>query len=143
MVTTDQLALLRATVDGDFERAEELSHALRASGGLDEYGTVIGAAFYIAVHRQFPERYCAEDVIRLVAETRAMLDQTGDAIDPRSAELVVRSALGERGLVSNIPPATVVQIQVAVCSVLADQKKLGESDAFMHEVQKLLDEWKD
>jgi hypothetical protein len=141
MVTADQLALLRATVDGDFERSEELSHALRASGGLDEYGTVIGAAFYIAVHRQFPERYCAEDVIRLVADTRAVLDQTGDVIDPRAAELVVRSALGERGLVSTIPPATVVQVQVAVCSVLADQKKLGDPDDFMREVQALIDEW--
>jgi hypothetical protein len=44
-------------------------------------------------------------------------------------------------LVGEIPPAAVVQIQIAVCSVLADQKKLGDPDDFMTEVQDLLDEW--
>lgn len=141
MAMAEELALLRATVDGEFERAEEMSHALRASGGLDGYPEVIAAAFYLAVRQQFSGRYSPEDVIRLVADTRAMLDRTGDLIDPRSAELAVRSALGERGLVTNLSDAVKVQTQVAVVSVLAHQGKLGDPDAFMSEVQKVLAEW--
>lgn len=143
MATVEHLAMLRATVEGEFERAEEMSHALRDAGGLRGYPEVISAAFYIAVRRQFPERYSAEDIIRLVADTRAMFDQTGDALDPRAAELVARSALGEQGLASHLPGATITQAQVAVVSLLAHEKKLGEPDAFMSEVKALIDEWAD
>src|SRR5512142_803546 len=100
MATTEQLAMLRAMVDRDFDRHEEMSHALRESGGLDGYGEIIGAAFFVAIRMQFKDRYSPEDVIRLVADTRAVLDRTGDLIDPRAAELVVRSALGEGGLLT-------------------------------------------
>jgi hypothetical protein len=141
MATPDQLAMLRAMAEGDFERQEEISHALRASGGLDGYGEVIGAAFFIAIHLQFQERYSPEDVINLVARARTKLDSTGDLIDPRAAELIVRSALGEGGLMSDVPPARVMEAQIAICSVLAAEGKLGAPDAFMQEVEKLVDEW--
>lgn len=141
MATTQQFEMLRAMVEADFERQEAISHELAASGGLNGYGAVIGAAFYLAVRRQFPQGYTADDVIKLVADTRTLIDHTGDAIDPRSAELVVRSALGEGGLVSEIPDATVVQVQIAVCSALAAEHKLGDPDTFMAEVRQLLAEW--
>jgi len=108
VATNDQLALLRAMAEGDFERHE--AQSLRTSGGLDNHGTVIGAAFYLAVRRQFERRYRPDDVIRLVADTRAMFDQTGDVIDPRAAELIVRSALGEHGRLSDMPGAKKVEM---------------------------------
>lgn len=141
MPTAEQIALLRATVQGDFERAEEMAHALGGSGGLDEYGEAVGAAFLLAVRMQFPQRWSAADVIRLVADTRATFDQTGDAIDPKTAELVVRSALGQEELAEGLPDSVVVAAQIAVVSGLAHQGKLGDPDAFMDEVHKLLDEW--
>lgn len=141
MATAEQLEVLRAMVKGDFERQEELTNRLHESGGLDDYGTVIGAAFFLAVRKQFPQRYSAEDVIRLVADTRALIDQTGDQMDPRAAELVVRSALGESGLLANIPDEAVIQAQVAISSYLAGEGKLGDPDAFMAEVKRLLEEW--
>jgi hypothetical protein len=70
-----------------------------------------------------------------------MVDLTGDVIDPRAAELVVRSALGEGGLLADVPANTVVETQMAVCSYLAHERRLGAPDAFMDEVQELLDEW--
>ena len=141
MVTAEHLAMLRAMVDTDFERHRELSDALHASGQLTEYGEVIGAAFYIAVRMQFPERYSAEDVIKLVADARAMFDQTGKIINPHSAELVVRGPLGKYEGAAQVPDADVVQIQVVICSYLASEGKLGDPDAFMFEVQALLNEW--
>jgi hypothetical protein len=141
MATAEQLEVLRAMVGGDFERQEVLTNRLHEAGGLDDYGTVIGAAFFLAVRKQFPQRYSAEDVIRLVADTRALIDQTGDQMDPRAAELVVRSALGESGLLANVSDEAVVQAQVAISSYLAGEGKLGDPDAFMAEVKNLLEEW--
>lgn len=141
MPTNDQLAMLRAMAEGDFEWHKRLADLLHASGGLDDYGEVIAAAFFLAVRRQFPQRYCAEDVIRLVADTRAQFDLTGDLLDPRAAELVVRCALGERGLLDGIGDSTVVQTQVVVTAYLALEGRLGDPDLFMSNVQPLLDEW--
>jgi hypothetical protein len=130
-------------VTADFDRHKELSNALHASGRLDGYGEIIGAAFFVAVRKQFEGQggYSPEDVIRLVADTRAMLDLSGDVIDPRVAELVVRSALGEGGLLGGIDPSKIAETQMAVCSYLAEIKRLGDPDTFMGEVQQLLDEW--
>lgn len=141
MATPEQLAVLRAMVGGDFARQKELSNALHARGGLDGYGDVIAAAFYLAIRKQFPQRYSAQDVIRLVADTRAMFDQTGSVINPQYAERMVRSALGERGLVADIPDAEVVQTQIILCSYLAAEGRLGDPDVFMAQVKEVLDEW--
>jgi hypothetical protein len=128
-------------VDKDFKRHRELSNALHASGRLTGYSEVITAAFYIAVRRQFPERYSAEDVILLVADARAMFDQTGDVINPRSAELVVRAPLGEYEGAAHVPDEEVAKIQVVICSYLAAEDRLGDPEVFMGEVRKILDEW--
>jgi hypothetical protein len=141
MATIEHMAILRTMVDGDFERYEELTKALHAGGRLTGYSEVISAAFYIAVRRQFPERYSVEDVIRLVADARAMFDQTGEVINPRSAELVVRGPLGEYEAAADVSDEDVVKVQVVICSYLAAEEKLGDPDTFMDEVQKLLDEW--
>jgi hypothetical protein len=141
MPTNDQLAMLRAMTEGDFEWHKRLADLLHASGGLDGYGEVIAAALFCAVRRQFPQRYCAEDVIRLVADTRAQFDLTGDLLDPRAAELVVRCALGEHGLLDGIGDTIVVQTQVVVSAYLALEGRLGGPDLFMSKMQALLDEW--
>jgi hypothetical protein len=141
MATSEQLTLVRAMVEGDFDRHEQLAHSLRDSGGLDGYGLVIGAAFRLAVRQQFDRRYSPDDVIRLVAETRILFDRDGDTIDPRAAELLVRSALGEHGRVGDIPGAKKVEVQVAVCSYLAHEGRLGDGDEFMRKVEAQLAEW--
>jgi hypothetical protein len=141
VATPEQIAMLRAMVEGDFDRHKELSDQLHAAGQLNEYGEVIGAAFYIAIRMQFPERYSAEDIIDLVADARALFDLTGDAINPRSAELVVRGPLGEYEGAETIPDEEVAQIQVVICSYLAAERRLGEPGAFVQEVEKLLEEW--
>jgi hypothetical protein len=141
MPTVEQTALLRATVRGDFAQAEEMAHALGRSNQLDEYGEVIGAAFLLAVRMQFPRGWSTADVIRLVADTRVMFDQSGDVIDPKATERVVRSALGQEELAEDLPDSVVVAAQIAVVSGLAHQRRLGDPEAFLDEVQKLLAEW--
>jgi hypothetical protein len=125
----------------DFGRQKELTDALHASGGLDGFEEVLGAAFYVAIHRQFPQRYSTEDVIRLVADVRSMFDHSGEVINPQSAEKMVRTALGERGLVADIGDAELGQTQIIVCSYLAAVGRLGDVDAFMSAVKEILAEW--
>lgn len=141
MATTEQLDMLRAMVSADFDRHEEISHRLHAAGELEGYGSVIGAAFYLAVRKQFPSGHSSAEVIRLAADVRAIFDKTGDEIDPRAVELMIRSALGEADLASEVPDATVIQIQMITVSALAGEDKLGDPNEFMDLVQKLLDRW--
>jgi hypothetical protein len=141
--TAEELAALRALVSADFRRHKELMDAIPA-GGLEDYSEVIGAAFYLAVRMQFPKRYSAEEVIRLVAETRASVDLTGDVVDPRVGELVVRSALGEdRDKVAEVPDDKLAAAETAICAYLAHERRLGDPDDFMRKVEQLLDEWAD
>jgi hypothetical protein len=141
MAKSEHLALLRAMARGNFEEQSDLSNALHASGDLDGYGEVIGAAFLLAIRMQFQDRFSPDDVIRLVADTRTMVDVTGDVINPRIAERVVRAALGEEGLLAGAPEGSIVESQIAVCSFLAAEERLGDPDAFVADVKKLLDEW--
>jgi hypothetical protein len=141
MATPEQLSILRAMAGADFDRQKELSNALHASGDLEGYGDVTAAAFYVAIRRQFPRRYSAEDVIRLVADARTMFDYSGEVINPQSAEKVVRAALGEHELAADIGDAEVVQTQIIVCSYLAAVGRLGDVDAFMSAVKEILAEW--
>lgn len=141
MATAEQLDILRAMVTADFERHDELLGQVSSEGGWEGYGEVIGAAFYIAVRKQFPDGANPQGIIRLVADVRERLDRTGDDIDPRAAELLVRSALGEADLASQLADATVVQLQMVTVSVLAAEERLGTPDDFMNEVKALLDRW--
>lgn len=142
MARSEHIDMLRAMVTADFERHEEISHRLADSGGLDGYGTVIAAAFFIAVRKQFPNGgHTPADVTRLVADTRAIFDRTGDAIDPRAAELTVRSALGEPEAAKDIDDATVIQMQIVVTSFLAGEQRLGDTDKFMEQTQRLIARW--
>ena len=64
----------------------------------DSFGTLIGAAFALAVRQQFGSEHTPAEVVKLVAELRAQFDPDGDSLDPRVFELMVRSALGDKGL---------------------------------------------
>lgn len=142
MATTEQIDMLRAMVEADFDRHEEISHRLRDQGELDGYGTVIGAAFFLAIRMQFPDaKGTPAEITRLVADTRAVFDLTGDLIDPRAAELVVRTALGEPEAANSFDDATVIQAQMAVASFLAGEQRLGDTDKFMERAQNLIAQW--
>lgn len=143
MPMAEHLKMLRAMIEGDFDRHQEISNRLQAEGSLDEYGIVIGAASFIAIRKQFESKrgYSPEDVIQLVADARIMFDLSGDVIDPRVAELVIRTALSESGLLDGVPAAKVVEAQMIICSYLSATEKLGNPDEFMHEAESLIDEW--
>jgi hypothetical protein len=65
----------------------------------------------------------------------------GSTIDPRAAELVVRSALGEHGRLGDVSGAKKVEVQIAVCSYLVHEGRLGDPDEFMHKVETQVAQW--
>lgn len=95
MVTSEQIAIVRAIAEGDLDRHTALRDELQASGDLADYEAALAAAFQVAVRQYLAGRYRHQDVVNLVAEARMTLDPTGVAIDPSYVELIVRSALGD------------------------------------------------
>lgn len=141
MATPDQLAAVRALIAGDFEQHEEIIGRLTAAGELDAYGTLLGAAQFLAVRRQFASGHTSADVIQLAADIRAVFDRTGDDTDPRPIELVARSALGEQDVTAQLDDKTVLTAQTLTVGALGAEHRLGEPDEFFREVQALAEKW--
>lgn len=138
MPTSEHVDSLRAMVHADFERHEELTGKIQSWEGYED---LIGAAFFIAVNRQFPDGHTPDQVIRLVAEMRSLLDRTGDGIEPRAAELMIRSALGDEDLAAQVPDATGLQLQIVAVSALAEFQRLGAPDEFLAQAVSLATKW--
>ncbi len=108
----------------------------------ESFGTLIGAAFALAVRRQFGSEHTPAEVVKLVAELRAQFDPDGDSLDPRVFELMVRSALGEKGLkLASLSDEVVLQIQAVAVGGLAGTGRLGDIDEFAVRAEALSDKW--
>jgi len=144
MATQKQWAALRAMLDSDWGRHGELARELAAAHDLDTWGTVVGAAYYLAIRRQFPSGHSSADVIRLAAEVRATFDKTGDEFDGRSIELMIRLALGDTKVedeVDRMADRTALIAQSLTLALLAADHRLGDPDEFFREVEALATEW--
>ena len=141
MPTSDQVAAFRAMLHADFERYQQLAEQLDANGQWSEYGTLIGAAFALAVRKHLGRDGSPADVIKLVAELRTQFDPDGDSLDPHAFELLVRSALGEDVDLAGVSDNTVVQMQVVGVGGLAAAGRLGDVDEFAERAEALADKW--
>jgi hypothetical protein len=95
-VTDLEMALLYAQITGNDEAAERrFSEQLARSGDLSGLAALVYAAFVIAARRKFGTRWSRGEVIRYVAQVRALLSERPALLDPLTAEDELRSALGE------------------------------------------------
>jgi hypothetical protein len=98
-VTDEQVAALRAylgvTTDAEDEETQELIQRLSRPGAGGSVPELVYAAFVIAARRKFFPAWTRSDVIRFVAQIRALLSEQPDLLDPTAAEHQLRSALGE------------------------------------------------
>jgi len=140
MATADQLDLLRATLTGDFDRQNEI-RARFAEDDWSGYGVLIGAAFFVAVRRRLGGGYAPADVINLVAQVRSRFDPDGDTYDPRAAELLVRSALGEDTPTQQYSDKAVVGIQTLTVGALAADGGIGNIEEFISKTDALAAKW--
>jgi hypothetical protein len=139
VTTRDQIAVLRAIAEGDLDRHTALRDDLQAAGRLDDYETVLAAAFRVAVRKRLPGRYRHKDVVNLVAEARIAMDPTGVAIDPSYVEVAVRSVLDDTVDLDELPDSALPRAYKLICNHLGTARRLGDPDTFMVDVQQTLD----
>ena len=92
-VTDDEVAALRAYLQGNRALQEELYERITTSAAKTRYSTLLAAAFIEAVNRRFGGRDSAADVIEYVADVRARTPMLGEQIDPSAAEGLIRGIL--------------------------------------------------
>lgn len=92
-VSDQQESVLRALLAGDTREAGELTAAIPPEEN-PALLLLLQAGLVLTAHRYFAPAYDSGDVVRYVARLRAGL-LSGRDLDPRSAETVLRRALGE------------------------------------------------
>jgi hypothetical protein len=111
------------------------------SGDVAGYGELVYAAFVAAVRRRFSPTWTLPKVIRFVAAARADLLQDGIEIDPRTAETLIRRALGD-GIATRLEEEARVRAQIFLLIQLIDDEGLDDAglDAFLAQARSLADQ---
>src|SRR6266851_1912393 len=129
-VTDEQVAALRAylgmTTDAEDEAVQELIQRLSRPGAGASIAELVYAAFVIAARRKFFPAWTRTDVIRFVAQIRALLSEQPDLLDPIAAEHQLRSALGEK--IATYPDAEArARAQVIFLEALVQSEALDDA----------------
>lgn len=141
-VTDEQVAALRSYVAADVaEEWVSLHDQLRQDGGLDDYGTLVTAAFVTAVRRKFSPTWTLAAVIRFVASARATISEKPDLIEPRAAENLIRRALGDTVTdTADLETKTRAQLLLLVALIQDEQLDDIGLDAFLVDARTLADQ---
>jgi hypothetical protein len=137
-VTAEQVATLRAHLAGDFEEYRRLWADLARSSARTGYITLISAAFFQAVQRRFAGKSGDAEIIEFVGNVRARFDESGDEVDPHTAEVLIRAVLGDDSG-EELDDDTVISTQITVLTALILDEDLDDAglDRFLADAQKL------
>jgi hypothetical protein len=135
------LSLLRALLTGDHQTYDRLEARLTEHGAWEGFENLISASFCLALTRRYGKGHPAANVIRLVAQVRMLLEETGEDIDPREAEHLIRAALGDGNVVIDISERTAARVMPAVLIFLIHDEQLddGQIDDFIHQADLTLE----
>jgi hypothetical protein len=130
VVTDEQVAALHACLgartDAGDEAAQELIRRLGPPSDGGPLAGLVYAAFVIAARQKFSPTGMHTEVVRFVAQIRALLSERPDLLDPVAAEQQLRSALGE-----NVPAhphaGTRVHTQVILLHALVQSQALDDT----------------
>ncbi|TDC38732.1 hypothetical protein E1281_39030 [Actinomadura sp. KC345] len=129
-VTDEQVAALRAQLQGrSDEHVRWLDH-LEETGATDGYVALVTGAFFEAADRRFLEDdQVAEEseIVEFVAVTRAAHPNVADDLDPSVAERVLLHALG-KGSVQGIDGGKVLATQLLLMGALISEADLNEAE---------------
>jgi hypothetical protein len=140
-VTDEQVAALRAFLAPESDDAEQLTEQLIESKRLAGYGELVYAAFVSTLRRRFSPAWTVSAVIRFVAVTRAELLEDAIDIDPRTAEVLIRRALGD-GVVTDLDEEARARAQIfLLCAMVADAEfDDAELDTFLAQSRSLAEQ---
>jgi hypothetical protein len=141
VVSDQQLAALRAFLVLEPDEAGPPTEQTLEVGGVEGYGELVYAAFVAATRRRFSPTWTVPDVIRFVAAVRAELLEDEVDIDPRTAEVLIRRALGD-GIVTVLDEEARARAQIfLLCAMVADAGfDDAELDAFLAQARGLADQ---
>lgn len=140
-VTDDQIATLRAHLAGDVEEHERLYARLGPAAGTG-YNALVAAAFCTAVERRFAKDGTTADVVEFVGDVRARSERLSEAIDPHTAERVIRAVYTDE-LVDDVDDKTMGGTQIVLLTALIADAHLDDAglDEFMAAARGLADQW--
>jgi hypothetical protein len=90
-VADDQVAVLRAYLEGDFDTHKRLLKELDRESVNTGYRALVSATFCEAVEQRFVKPGSTADVTQFVGDVRARFLQNPDEIDPVTAERIIRA----------------------------------------------------
>lgn len=141
-VTDDQVAALRAYLADDLDQHRQLYARLDRQAARSGYAGLLAAAFFEAVNRRFAQDGTAADIIEFVADVRSRSQALGEAIDPRTAERLIRAALTDEDL-DDLDDNAKGSLYVVLLAGLIGDEQLSQDglDEFLAEARKLADGW--
>jgi hypothetical protein len=141
-VTNDEIAALRAHLQGNQALQQELYARISTPDAKARYTTLLAMAFFEAVSRRFGGRDSAAGVIEYVAEVRARGPEVGEKIDPGAAERVIRRALTDDVDVSDISDGMRGRIFLIFVLALVSDAEYDDDqlEAFLVEARKAADD---
>ncbi|MEU6023574.1 hypothetical protein [Micromonospora sp. NPDC047134] len=102
------VAYIRTMVKGEHAENDRIEARLDAQG-WDGFGTLLGAVFYFAVNRRFPNGASQDEVIRFVSEMR-ITTTGGPETDAASAEKLINAAL-DPSIDTDVEPTMAGRVQ--------------------------------
>jgi hypothetical protein len=137
-VTDDQVAALRAYLEGDVERHDALHERVDPAG----YAELLVAAFFGAADRRFGTNGTKADVVAFVAELRSRTGRLADAIDPRTAERLIMAVIADEEI-ADIDDRTKGGLYGLLLAALIGDARLSDSelDEFMAGARGIADHW--
>jgi hypothetical protein len=141
VVSDDQVAALRAFLALEPNETERLTKQLVETDRLEGYGELVYAAFVAAVRRRFSPTWTVPDVIRFVGTARARLLNDEIEIDPRTAEILMRRALGD-GIVAERDEEARARAQIFLLGEMVVDEDLDDDglDEFLATARVLADQ---
>ncbi|MCL2395824.1 MAG: hypothetical protein FWC87_14215 [Acidimicrobiaceae bacterium] len=135
-MTDVDVAILRASIDGNADVVRAAADGLDGAGASAGLVALTRAAFGLAARRQFGPEWSTSDVIGFVAMVRAIPGGQPELLDPLVAEAELRSALGEDLPASPDPQARAVT-QVVLLAALVGSLRLDDAgiDALIDEAR--------
>ncbi|TDC73243.1 hypothetical protein [Actinomadura sp. 7K507] len=143
-VTDEQVATLRAQLEGNIAEHRRLLNDLDPGEANVGYSALIAAAFIEAAERRFIKDGKTGDkfeVIDFVAQTRENDDESPNVINPQIAEGMLLSLLGKGSMV-DADEETKLGHQIVLLAALVSEEQFTstELDAFLLNARSLADE---
>ena len=140
-VTDEQVATLRAQLEGNLEEHKRLLAQLDPATARTGYAALIAAAFSLATDRRFAADSDRAQVIEYVASVRSTTESMAE-IDPRVAERLLLAVYTDEPI-NDIDVRVRYETQILLLAALVADAQLDKTDfdTFLAQARSLADKW--